>query len=188
MGENVPKGSKFEKQLTKNYNFDKKVRGEYLIQTSWVELFISEIIAFHFVPNDKKKQELLSSIIVGEIRFADKIMIFSNLIRKYYPKIKEKYPILIDDLSTIRNYRNRLAHYTPYTKKEYISKFHKNKIRLVSYKHGKEMSKEITKKEFKKELSKCMTVTEILSDISDDLYDRMNGTLSLEKNTLYDSK
>jgi len=153
MVEEVPKGSELDKKLTIYFKFDNEHRGAFLVSATQGESFLTDAIAAHFEPNNKEKRSLLISLVLSHLSFNKKIRIFSHLLHSYYSEILQIYPTIEKELELVREFRNKMAHYTIDSKTEPVMKYAGEKLSLEYHKNGKLHHEIISKETFKEKLA-----------------------------------
>ena len=89
------------------------MRGSILNEVALLEVMIDIFIATHFCANHRERKDFLTMVLPSNVViFENKRAIFKKLIEKYYPSFKAKMPNYHAFLETVRDYRNKFAHYT----------------------------------------------------------------------------
>ena len=135
----TPRDPNSESQLDRLNRLAIDIRGSILDQAIWIEALIDDIVAWHFCPQEAKRNLLFSLVLKGtELTFSDKIGILECLLRLEYSELKEQYPGLKDHLDKLRRLRNRLAHAMLDTSDQFLQRNHTDRIQLVYFEDGRE--------------------------------------------------
>ena len=123
---------------------ENEFRGKVLSWSMSVEQLIGEVITKHFVSESNNLK--FSSIVLPHIFFEKKITILQSILDlKEYVEIKKEYNKIIGNLNSIKDYRNKLAHWHSDLFENIVnSKYGKKDIIILSYKKGNVISKKIT--------------------------------------------
>jgi len=167
MIDDVPEGSELEKKLTKYFKFDNEHRGSFLVSATQGESYLEDVIASHFESKNKEKRSLLISLVISQLSFNAKIRIVTHLIQTYYPKIQKEFPNLENQLESVRNFRNKMAHYSIDSRTERVMKYAGQKLSLVFHKNGKIHYQVIDKKSFEEKITLAQNVTADLAEIDE---------------------
>jgi len=149
------------KQLAKLNQFDITIRGSYLSTVISIEQLISDIISYHFCPNEDKRKQFVSLILNNNrnLVFSYSIDILERILILHYADLIQQYPNLINELRKIRNYLNWLAHSILDTSEEFLAKDLTDTIRLISYgDNGETNYRELTRTEIDERLEDCISV------------------------------
>jgi len=165
--DDVPKGSELEKKLTIYFKFDNEHRGSFLVSATQGESYLEDVIASHFESKNKEKQSLLISLVISQLSFNAKIRIVVQLIQTYYPEIQKEFPDIENRLESVRNFRNKMAHYSIDSRTESAMKYAGKKLSLVFHKNGKKHYEVIDKKSFEEKITLAQQVTADLAEIDE---------------------
>lgn len=154
-----------EKQIDKQYQLDREIRGSILEQAITIEGFVEDIIAIHFCP-DLERRYLLHSLIISvpHLGFPSKVKILEGLLRICYPDLLQKFPKGIDELDKVRRFRNRIAHSALDTTPEWLANKFADRIRLLYYKDGRREQQVVTLDDVKE---RQIAFSKLVLDLSD---------------------
>jgi len=162
----VDNSSDEEKQIDKQYQLDREIRGSILEQAITIEGFVEDIIATHFCP-DLERRYLLHSLIIStpHLGFPSKVKILKGLLRICYPDLLQNFPDVIDELDKVRRFRNRIAHSALDTTPEWLANKFTDRIRLVYYKDGRREQQVVTLDDIKEKQIAFSRLIPVLLDI-----------------------
>ncbi len=86
-------------------------RGQIMQQSIEMEKLIEYYIAGKFLEDENKKIEFIITIIAPHVIFSKKIEIFIHLVEKYDSWFNDKYNGITGRLTSLRDERNRFAHW-----------------------------------------------------------------------------
>ena len=61
------------KEMRPIIDFDKRARGSFLFQCTWIETELNEVLSYHFCPDDKKRRDQIHAILIHDLNFSNKI-------------------------------------------------------------------------------------------------------------------
>jgi len=106
------------------YNKATERRGIFLSKAVILERAIDLYIAGHFCKEEEKKSELLDLIIATKrMIFENKVQVFKVLGERHERGFLHNNPKLINDIISIIEHRNILAHYSQFSGGEALDKF-----------------------------------------------------------------
>ena len=126
------------------------VRGNVLNAATALEMSIDLYITTYFTEDLIKSEELMNLIISPRMSFENKVQVLLILLEKHEPQVLEQSKYMSNDLRTIIEERNILAHYpldsTPSALKNYyetnnLTFFKFKNVREVEYKRTQERNK-----------------------------------------------
>jgi len=167
MVEDIPEGSELEKKLSIYFKFDNEYRGTFLASATQGESFLVDAIAEHFESNNKEKRSVLISLILSQLSFNKKIRIFSHLLHSNYSEILKAFPTIEKELESVREFRNKMAHYAIDSKTEPVMKYAGEKLSLEYHRNGKLHHEIISKETFEEKISLSRRVTASLAEIQE---------------------
>ncbi len=102
----------FKKRVRLLFEQDRLIRSHAIYEATAIEGMIETIIAWHFCPDEEKHLSFKALMFVStEVMLRKKIGILEHLLRNYYKDILEDLPNIINDLNSVRNFRNKFAHH-----------------------------------------------------------------------------
>jgi hypothetical protein len=129
-------------------SLDGEFRGPAIMMGIYTDDLVTEIISYHFCPDESRRQEFVSFILNSrqvEMSFSDRIEILQSILKKDYQNLIKKYPDLIKNLGKIRKFRNQFAHQLPDLFKVLAEK--PKALTLVYYENGVKKEKDVTQQE-----------------------------------------
>jgi hypothetical protein len=160
------------KKLGALYQKDNVLRGAYLVQTIGIEGIIGDIIALSLCPNEDSRS-LFTSLILNyrEFTFEGKYQILKRLMELKYPTIVNKHKDIFRQINTVKEFRNKLAHWMLDTSDQFLAKNYTDRIQLEHYdSKGHRGTIEITDTDIREKLKNCsgllIKLMEIRSEIT----------------------
>ena len=87
-------------------------RGALLNHVSNLEIMLDIFLSYHFCKTRELQKEFLTFILPSDTTiFEKKRIVFKKIVERHYPKFKIAEPNYYKILETIREYRNKFAHY-----------------------------------------------------------------------------
>jgi hypothetical protein len=109
----------FRRRLEKLFDYDRVIRSHAIYEATAIEGMVETLIAIHFCPNKQKHLSFVSLLFGrGEVPFSKKIDILQHLLQTDYPDILKTVPELINELNSLRRFRNKLAHHELVTEED----------------------------------------------------------------------
>ena len=134
--ENIRKGQMIHEQA-------KFLRGRFLNFVAVIEYDMAEIITDYFCQKDEDKHELFFNNIASNMSLYQKKKIIINIIKieapDYYTKNKE----IIDDIQSIQEFRNKLAHSMVDVSETTIDRPLEEGIGFIQWKKGEPITESI---------------------------------------------
>src|SRR5437588_8208059 len=101
----------FQKRIQLLFEHDRVIRSHAIYEASAIERMIESVIAWHFCPDEEQHLSFTSLMFVStEVMLRKKIDILEQLLENYYPDILKDLPNIINDLHSVRRFRNKFAH------------------------------------------------------------------------------
>ena len=124
------------RQLGQLYALDESIRGRFLQQAIVTDGLIEDILATYFCPEEERRR-MLRWLVFGlaEVTFSDKISALAKLLQRAYPEVNAAHPKLEHQLTTIRKFRNRMAHAMVDTSDEFLRHGYTDRVQLT-YEEG----------------------------------------------------
>jgi len=176
MAEIIDKNSGLGRQLGQLFELAKQIRAPFLEQAIYIEGLVEDIISRHFCP-DEDRFNLFFSLIINrtDLTFSSKIDILERLIRLRYADLLDKYPKLIDELTKLRKFRNRIAHAILDSSDAFLAKKFTDRIQLIYYEDGQTKQQIVTVAENKERLRACSRLVQTLVDIQKEVVNRVSA-------------
>lgn len=147
------------------YELAKNIRAPFIEQAISIERIIDGIIARHFCPIEELQQQFLSVILGDRMTFSEKINILETVLRDSYYDFYQKHKKLKQELTQIRQFRNRLAHSLLDTSTKFLEQKHRDRIQLLYYKDGRTKQHVITVVDVDFRLRACSAVLMVLIEL-----------------------
>jgi hypothetical protein len=101
----------FQARVQSLFEYDRLIRSHTIYEATAIEGVIENIIAWHFCPEEEKHLSFTALMFVrAEIPFSKKIDILERLLKDHYRDILDDIPGIINDLNSLRRFRNKFAH------------------------------------------------------------------------------
>jgi hypothetical protein len=147
-----------------------EIRGRYLNQATFVDAFLSDILANYFCSDPLRRVLFFSEVLnSGEFTFSAKVNLLKNVLKLRFPATLEKQPTLQKKLTELMEHRNTIAHSHLDTSFETIGKREPNQITLITYKKGETKKIVITLVDHHRRLAETSEVLQMLRDVKKDM-------------------
>jgi hypothetical protein len=107
----LTKDELFQHHVKLVFDYDRIIRSHAIYESTAIEGTVESIIAWHFCPDEEKHLSFVALIFVTtELTFSKKIDILERLLKNSYPDILKDVPNIINELTSLRKFRNKFAH------------------------------------------------------------------------------
>jgi len=113
-----------------------RLRGEFLNETAWFEILLTDVIANYFCPDESRRKFFFSEV-ANKMRFAAKTALLANILRFEFLELHKANPQLRKRLNSLGEFRNMLAHSHIDTSAEAIAARKENEVSFIKYKAGR---------------------------------------------------
>ena len=148
-------------------------RGAVLERTLLVERAIDNILTHSFCSDEKTRSCFRELILLsGVLSLSSKSRVLRDLLRAQYPDLSDRYRETIDNVDSIREARNRVAHAQLELPKEDPGS---TQIHLTRIRNGDRISFPLSESEVQSILGRCTDTAKNLILLQETIIDRVTG-------------
>lgn len=149
----------------KNKSSIETIIDQFLKVYFYLEIFMTDFIAFHIIPidyskNEEKRKEFIERFL-DHAQFFRKSEVLAKIINDKFPQLKNKIPK--KSLENIGKFRNKIAHSMDFTNIKIDNKF-PDEILLQGFSKGELNQIQITYNEVKMKIECALSIIENLND------------------------